>query len=173
MSKQKPMTTAGQAQRERIPPTPLSGGIIQTSGPKLDARAYCLRFGSDDDFKQLQKIIEARRSTRPAHTFWACDGCGRRFRLGPDKTEGGPCPFCNIQAYKDGSMLRVMSQREVKIFLEEEAANRKQFLEQSFRSAFYLRNEDRKKQGLVELTPEEYREESRREFILKTRPVAK
>jgi len=90
----------------------------------LTDREYCVRFGSDEDWKELRARIVERRKTIPAF-FWArCKNpkCGwtGKFRTGTPLVH---CLRCNWPGYKEhpGWLEEVSSKKEIERLEKAEA----------------------------------------------------
>ena len=161
--------------KKTAPPSLKSGGFVSTNQVKdgrlnLSVREYCMRYGRDEDFLEVQKKIISRRSLIPAFTFWKCPACGWRGRNdgeAPERAKENPilCLRCNLQRHEDSKgWLVEMDEKEVAQFLKDEEAEAKRFSERLMKSNLFGINLKRQEEGLSPLTMEQYRANEKREW---------
>ena len=80
---------------------------------KIGDKEFCMRYGQEEDFKDLRKKLEKRIADRPKTTAVRCSKCGARFVIRGAVQEGMGCLSCNRAGVKGGGFLRAMSKGEV------------------------------------------------------------
>jgi hypothetical protein len=140
---------------EETIPAWCGGSLHDFFDRKLDLSdaAYVMRFASPENWAQWKAQIEEVRRSIGAWWWWTCPA-GHCLKVRGD-VDVQLCHQCGV------AMVRLSEEKagEAQAVADEEL---KKFSEQSLRGALFSRNQERLRQGLAELTPDEFKTEIKR-----------
>lgn len=124
------------------------GGYIST--PK----EFCVRYALPDEWAAFQRTVAARVEKEPKVVWERCLKCGftitRPYRNGSDLSEsGGACIKCNWQRLAGGGFMKDLAPAEIEAHFAATAKAEAAQRERDSRAAFYRRNDERRRAGLV------------------------
>jgi hypothetical protein len=170
------LQTAGMLREPLEPvfknPAMISMHELQDGRLNLTAKDFVMRFGLEEDFLEVKKKIETRRSQVPAFSYWKCNnkGCGWEAKFSGEKEgKAMACLRCNQMQYRSGGTLIRQSQEWGIEWEKREAEKDRRELAQMRLSNFNAANEKRKIAGLSPFSWKAWEEQERQLFAQRMR----